>query len=265
MVVPRKTAGPVTSLVVAAVLLCLLVLSAASQAEAALEATDVRVQGHDAKVRVIVEFQGAPPLTGLERQVDALDRAVADGRAVVRVNATGITTSAAPASGAGVTARVAQRPGNIVVLLDAPVNRFKFVSYRASVSRNVLVIDLWRATTRRAATILDDGCLSLTGWRGGRGAARARGLELLPLFESNLVLSLRAAGAGDTTIALRPVTATGGTFLPDFSGFATPGRWRGTLPYTVSSPRRAMLEAWSASAKDGSLDCLVQVPVVIRP
>lgn len=265
MVASPKPVGPVMSFVVAAVLLACLVLAAASQAGAALRATDVRVQGHDAKVRVIVEFQGAPPLTGLESQVDALDPAVADGRAVVRVNATGITTSADPDSGAGVTALVAQRPGNIVVLLDAPVNRFKFVSYRVSVPRNVLVIDLWRATTRRAATILDDGCLRLTGWRGGRGAAPARGLELQPLFERNLVLSLRAADAGDATIALRAVTATGGTFLPDFSGLATPGRWRGTLPYTVSSRRRAMLEAWSASAKDGSLDCLVQVPVVIRP
>ena len=34
---------------------------------------------------------------------------------------------------------------------------------------------------------------------------------------------------------------------------------------SVSGPTRAMLEAWSTSAKDGSLECLVQVPVILRP
>jgi hypothetical protein len=105
----------------------------------------------------------------------------------------------------------------------------------------------------------------MTRWSGGRGVATARGRELEPLFERNLVLSLRGDNAGGSTIALRPVTATGGVFRPDFSGFLVPGRWRGSLPYTVAQLRRVMLEAWSASAKDGSLDCLVQVPVLLRP
>ena len=186
----------------------------------------------------------------------------------MRVNAPGIRTTAPAAGRAGVVVQIARQGGHIVVLLDerpGSVGRFKFVSYRASVPRNVLVIDLWKATTRRAATIRDDGCLRLTHWSGGSGRISARGRELTPLFEHGLVLSLRLEGAGGGTIALTPVTAREGTFRPDFSGYSVPGRWSGALHPSVSGRTRAMLEAWSSSAKDGSLECLVQVPVVVRP
>jgi hypothetical protein len=33
----------------------------------------------------------------------------------------------------------------------------------------------------------------------------------------------------------------------------------------ASQGARAMLEAWSSSAKDGSLECLVQTPVRVAP
>jgi hypothetical protein len=237
----------------------------ASRADAALRAADLEVVNRATTVRVVVGFVGSPPLTGLANQVDALDPDPADGRAAVRINARGITTTVAPVTAAGITARISQRRGSIVVLIDGAPGRFKFVQYKVSVPLSVVVIDLWKATTRRAATVLDDGCLRLVRWSGGRGVARARGLELEPLFEHGLVLSLRAENAGGSTIALRPLTATEGVFRPDFSGYAVPGRWRGSLPYTVAARRRAMLEAWSTSAKDGSLECLVQVPVLLRP
>lgn len=231
-------------------------------AVAALRADDVRVVSTPAKVRVLVEFSGGPPLTGLERQTDTLDPQPLDGRAVVRVNATGITTGVAPTTAAGLTVRVSQRPGNLVILLDSGANRLKFVSYRVSVPRNLLIIDLWRVTTAGAARVLDDRCLRMTSWSTSGGRARARGLELRPLFEHGLVTTLR--GANGSTIAEKPFTATEGTFLPDFSGYATPGTWKASMPYAVASRRRAMLETWSASAKDGSLDCLVQTPVILR-
>ena len=138
------------------------------------------------------------------------------------------------------------------------------MSYRVAGSRDRLVIDLWRATTARAARRLDDGCLRLVSWRGG-AAPRVRGLELQPLFEHTVVTALRAEGAGGSTISLRPRTATGGVLRPDFSGYSRPGRWGGALPHNLPAVQRAMLEAWSTSAKDGSLDCLVQVPVLLRP
>lgn len=244
----------------------LLALALAPRASAQLTATDLRVTGNAKVVRVIVEFGGGR-LTGLERQVDAIDPAIADGRGVVRVNATGITTTLAfPVTGSGVAARVLQCPGSILIRMDTPVGRrFKFLEYNVSVPRNVLVIDLWKATAARAATVLDDGCLRLASWSGKDGRARARGLELQPLFEHGLVLSARESLAGGSTLAQKPLVATEGVFLPDFSGYATPGRWRGGTPPIPGPPRRAMLEAWSASAKDGALECLVQVPVRIVP
>ena len=181
---------------------------------------------------------------------------------MVRVNASGITAGVAPTSAAGLRVRISQRPGNLVILLDAAADRLKFVSYRVSVPRNLLVVDLWRVTTARAARRLDDGCLRMTGWSTSAGRARARGLELRPLFEHGLVTTLRAESGA--TIAEKPITAREGTFLPDFSGYARPGTWKASMPYAVASRRRAMLETWSASAKDGSLDCLVQTPVILR-
>ena len=232
-------------------------------ASAALRADSVTIAQTPAKVRVVVHFSGGPPLTGLERQTDALDPEPLDGRAIVRVNATGITTGAAPVTRAGVRARVAQRPGNLLVLLDAQRDTLKFVSYRASVPRNVLVIDLWKVTTAPGARILSDGCLRMSSWSAAGARAKAGGLELQPLFEHGLVLTLR--GAGGAAVAEKPLVATEGVFRPDFSGYAVPGRWSGSMPFTVSSTRRAMLEAWSSSAKDGSLDCLVQTPVLLKP
>jgi hypothetical protein len=241
-------------------------LAAPATGMAALTATGVSLAGRPAYVQVVVTFGGGT-LTGLERQVDALDPQVGDGRAVVRVNGRGITATAAPVARAGVRARVARRPGSILVLLDTPPGPFKFVSYDVDGARRHLVIRLWRATTSPAARILDDGCLRLTRWSGTRGAT-IRGLEREPLFEHGLVLSLRRTNAGETTLAERPLTATGGVFLPDFSGYASPGRWSGRLSpaaAAVTPPAPAMLEAWSTSAKDGSLECLVQTPVVARP
>jgi hypothetical protein len=260
----RLTVAPMLALAAAAALLGI-ALASPGPAAGALRAADLEVVNRAATVRVIVGFVGSPPLTGLANQVDALDPSPADGRAVVRINARGIQTTVAPVTAFGVTARIGQRRGNIVVLMDGAPGRFKFVRYRVSVPLSVVVIDLWKATTARGAAVLDDGCLRLTRWNGGRGVATARGLELEPLFEHGLVVSLRAANAGGSTIAERPLIARGGVFRPDFSGFAVPGRWRGSLPYTVAQLRRVMLEAWSASAKDGSLDCLVQVPVLLRP
>ncbi len=231
---------------------------------AALQVESVRVTSAPATIRVFVQFTGDPPLTGLERQTDTLDPQPLDGRAVVRVNATGIRTGPAPtaAAAAGLQVRISQRPGNLVILLDSAANRLKFVSYRVSVPRNLLIIDLWRVTTAGAARVLDDRCLRMTRWTSLGARATARGLERVPLFEHGLVLTLR--GAGGAVIAEKPLIATEGTFRPDFSGYSTPGTWRGSMPYSVGTVRRAMLEAWSASAKDGSLDCLVQTPVILR-
>ncbi len=244
-------------------------LGAPSQGAGALTATGAGIAARPAYHQVVVPFAGGT-LTGLERQVDAPDPSPGDGRAVVRVNGSGITARPVTTRRGGVTVRLARRPGSVLVIADGPPGGWKFVSYAVDGTRTRLVVRLWRTTLDGRARVLDDGCLRLTRWTS-RGVVRASGLELRPLFEHGLVMSLRREGAGGRTMALRPLTAVEGVFLPDFSGYARPGTWSGRLSVAVAAPigtspaMRTMLEAWSTSAKDGSLDCLVQTPVILRP
>ena len=110
-------AMPVPRRLVVAALALAGALAVPSVASAALRADSVTIGSAPAHVRVVVHFSGGPPLTGLERQTDAIDPAPLDGRAVVRINATGITTGAAQVTGSGVTAKVGQRPGNLIVVM----------------------------------------------------------------------------------------------------------------------------------------------------
>jgi hypothetical protein len=243
---------------------CAVSLLVPALAQGALRADRLTIANTPSKVRVVVHFTGSPPLTGLERQVDAPDPDPIDGASRVRINGTGITTGAAPVTGAGVTARIVGLPGRIVVRMTSDANELKFVQYKVSIPRNVVVIDLWKVTSSANARVLSDGCLKMTSWSAKGGRAKARGLELQPLFEHGLVLTLR--GADGAAISEKPLTATEGVFKPDFSGYASPGRWGGSMPVPAASHgARAMLEAWSSSAKDGSLDCLVQTPVRVTP
>jgi len=233
-------------------------------AQGALRADRLTIASTPAKVRVVVHLSGTPSLTGLERQVDAPDPDPGDGRSSVRINATGISTGAAQVTGAGVTARVVGAPGRIVVRMRSDAGALKFLQYRVSVPRNVVVIDLWKVTSAATARVLSDGCLKMTSWSGKGGRVKAKGLELEPLFEHGLVLTLR--GSDGDAISEKPLTATEGVFKPDFSGYASPGRWSGSMTVPAASQgARAMLEAWSSSAKDGSLECLVQTPVRVAP
>ena len=69
----------------------------------ALTATGVALSGRPAYEQVVVTFSGGT-LSGLARQVDALDPAIGDGRAVVRVNGRGITAAPVSATRGGVRA-----------------------------------------------------------------------------------------------------------------------------------------------------------------
>jgi hypothetical protein len=224
---------------------------------------DIRVVDRAATVRVVVAVTGGT-VSAREGSVQAIDPEPGDGRAVIEIAGASIAAPGTVASGSGVRVRLAASPEGARIVLDGARRAFKFVSYRASGRGDRLIIDLWKGTgARRDMRVLDDGCLRLTRWRPGNGLARLAGRELTPIFEHNVVLSVRDAQG--RRVGLRAVTATEGTFKPDFSGYLTPGRWSGTVSYTVPEPRRGMLEAWSASARDGALDCLVQVPVMLRP
>jgi hypothetical protein len=230
---------------------------------AGLTAVKTRVSETPTSVRVIVDFAGGAPVRALEGQVESPDPSPANGTSSVVVTQPGTRSTARQVQTLGVRVTVTAGGGRITVKMLSPVRRFLFLDYHTSGDGRHLVIDLIKSTTRASARILNDGCLKLTSWAGGHGRATAKGLELRPLFEHGLALTLRD-GAG-RLLGLQPVTAQEGVFLPDFSGYASPGHWSGGVAYTIPQPRRAMLQAWSASARDGSLDCLVQTPVNLRP
>lgn len=232
-------------------------------------ASGIHISQRPAAVRIAIVFPAGTNLGAPAADVEALDAAPGDGRAVLKVSAPGLGVRSQNAMGAGLTVRLRPRAGGATILIFGRRHALKFVSYGRPSGRR-LVIDMWRNTTAAGARILNDGCLKLTRWGATPGIATARGRELQPLFEHGLVLSLRREGPGRTLIAQTPVTATEGVFKPDFSGYRIPGRWNGSLPFTLvpdpgTTRTRAMLEAWSSSAKDGSLDCLVQTPVIVRP
>lgn len=242
-------------------------LGATAGAAPKQSSSHLRVAQHAAFTRIVVDMPAGVSLGAGESDIEAVDPSPADGRAAVRATAPGLVVRATERSRAGVRVRLRARPGGLTLLVTARRQSLKFLSYSTVRSGTRLVVDVWRNTTARGAAIRDDGCLRLDRWGVVRGAARAGGRELQPLFEHGLVLSLRREGPGRALVAERPLTAREGTFLPDFSGYAVPGRWSGRVPFSLggASRLRVMLEAWSSSAKDGSLDCLVQMPVLLRP
>src|SRR3954454_21623210 len=85
-------------------------------ASAALTATQIRIGNHPAFVRVVVDFTGG---TLHRNDVESPDPQPFDGRARVRVTRTGVTTRAPAVTEEGVTARIVQRSGAIVLQLSA--------------------------------------------------------------------------------------------------------------------------------------------------
>lgn len=260
----RPHPGPMVVLALA-----LIATAPATAAVPKAPASGLHISQRPAAVRIAIVLPRGTDLGASETDVEALDAAPLDGRAVVRVTSAGLRVRAADAEGAGVRVRLRPRRNGLVVLVTGQRHTLKFVSYGRPTGRR-LVIDVWRNTTASAARVLNDGCLRLSRWSTAPGIATARGRELTPLFEHGLVLSLRREGPGPSTVAQRPLIAAEGVFRADFSGYKIPGRWSGSLAFSLvpapgTTRTRAMLEAWSSSAKDGSLDCLVQVPVILRP
>ena len=230
---------------------CLLLgaaLLAAPAADAApgLTAARARIGDHAAFVRVVVDFRAGD--LG-PQDPTAVDPAVADGRGRVEIVHPGVRAEVRPVAALGVAVAVAQQAGRVVVRWSSAAGRFKYLAYDVLPAPERLVVDLWKSRVPApAATILDDGCLHVTSFHGGRNVGIA-GRALVPLFEGTVVVRLR--GAGGRVLVERPLIAGG-------------GRWATSFPYRVVRPRPATLEAVVESAKDSALSCLVQVPVVLR-
>ena len=212
-----------------------------------LTATGVRAGHHPAYLRVVVDFADGDLM---RYEPTLLDPEIwKDGSIRLEVAHRGIRTDVRGATVQGVRVEIAQRAGRLVLRLVSEPHRFKYVSYRVLDSPERLAIDLWKSRVpTRVATIRDDGCLRITGYTGGPGVSMT-GRELVPLFEHTVVVRLRDRNG--KLLGQRPLIAAN-------------GRWGTSFTYSVSRPQRATVEAVSESAKDGGLECLVQVPVLLR-
>jgi hypothetical protein len=239
--------GAMRRLVIALGLVLLAGAGLAPQASAALTAREIRVGDHPAFVRVVIDFTGGRVEPG---EVNATDpNPFPDGFVRLPLTRPGVRTTADPVRDEGVFARIAQTSGRrITIRLTGADRRFKYVEYFAQHTPERLVLDLYKARPPNDdAEIVRGrgGCLRLTDHAVTRNRVTAEGRER-NLFEHSLVVRLRRSGG--RIHRQQPETAFMGMWSTDFT-------------YPPASRQTGTLEAVALSAKDGTLDCLVQVRV----
>ena|SRR5215208_2711725 len=222
-------------------------LALAQQAAAApLTATEIRIGNHPGFVRVVVDFTGGTVLAG---EVVATDpNPFPDGFVRLLMMHPGVRTTAVPVRVEGVFARIAQGAGRITIRLTGRDRRFKYVGYVAQHTPERLVIDLYKSRPPSDAAEITHGrggCLTLGSRTVTRTRVMAAGRER-DLFEHSLVVRLRRAG---------------GRIHRQEGETAANRRWSTNFGYRRVARQTGTLEAVALSAKDGTLDCLVQVRV----
>jgi immunoglobulin-like protein involved in spore germination len=235
----RTPAAVVGALVVAAVL-------APQAAAAPLTATKIRVGDHPGFVRVVVDFNGG---TLRFNEIAATDPdPFPDGFVRLPLMRAGVKTTAAPVRAHGVFARIGQSTGRITVRLTGADRRFKYLSYVVQHSPERLVMDLFKSRPPSDAAEITrgrGGCLTLRSHSISSTRVRAAGRES-GLFEHMFVVRLRRnSGRIQKT---KPVAASN-------------GHWSTSFTYTKAARQTGTLEAVDFSAKDGAVDCLVQIRV----
>jgi hypothetical protein len=222
------------------------------RAEGAVTATDIRIGNHPAFVRVVIDFTGGQVVGANVEATDALP--FGDGRARVAISKPAIDTDAAPEQAHGVRARLVQGTNRIVLRLRADRHRFKYLAYDILRFPERLVVDLWKARPPGPGAVFESapqgGCLTIESRSLGPGTAHAEGTEH-GIFENMFGLVLR--NARGRSVRAVPVTS------------APNGDWSRTFSYNVASRQAGTLEAVDFSAKDGSLVCIAQVRVTLRP
>jgi hypothetical protein len=218
----------------------------APQASAVLTAREIRIGDHPGFVRVVIDFTGGRVEPG---EVVATDpNPFPDGFVRLPLTRAGVRTVADPVREHGVFARIAQGSGKITIRLTGADRRFKYVGYFAQHTPERLVLDLYKARPPvDAAEILRGrgGCLRLTDHTVTRRHVNAEGRER-NLFEHSLIVRLRRSG---------------GRIHRQKAETAFRRMWSTSFDYPAARRQDGTLEAVALSAKDGTLDCLVQVRV----
>jgi hypothetical protein len=219
-------------------------------AGAALTATGIRIGNHAPVVRVVVDFTGTGLTLGDVLAVDP--EPFQDGLVRIRVDNVGIQSTANARRRAGVRARINEGTNALTLRVQGADHRFKYVSYQVFASPLRLVVDLWKAAPPGPnAEILRGrlGCLTLDNWRVRAGRATASGTEQ-DLFEHMFAMTLRKQNGA--VVKTRGVTASNGA-------------WHRSFVYDIGHRQAGTLEVVDFSEKDGSLVCIAQVGVTLRP
>jgi hypothetical protein len=208
-------------------------------AGAALRLERARLVGERQSVELVTRFSGGGVPLGILVTDDANPF---DGRARISLQGVRISTAVGSVRGAGLRVSVRAGAGRLAFTLISARRAFTYAGYReSSPARPVLV--LWRSSPPSAGThprFGPAGCLTLRATVVD-STIRASGRESR-LFEHSFLVRLRA-GDG-TLVAQRVMTAV--------------GHWAVTMPFAPGAGRVATVEAYAASAKDGSLACLAQ-------
>jgi hypothetical protein len=229
---------------VAAAVLAVVLLTPvqASGRATVLTATEIRVGSHPAFVRVVVDFAGGAVSFN---ETNATDPSPFDGGARVEVAAAGVRSVAASRTALGVTTRITDLGSRLGIRLTDARGRFKYLGITVLHAPERVALDLWRSVPTVPARFGRPGCLTITSYSVGGSSVRVSGRER-DLFEHSFVVRVRGHRGG--VAAQRIMTAV--------------GPWSTTL--RVGGPTRlGTIEAVAGSAKDGSLDCLVQLPVTL--
>jgi Immunoglobulin-like domain of bacterial spore germination len=218
----------------------------APPASAVLTAREIRIADHPGFVRVVVDFTGGRVEPG---EVVATDpNPFPDGFVRLPLTRSGVRTTADAVRAEGVFARIAQGSGRITIRLTGADRRFKYVGYFAQHSPERLVMDLYKARPPSDAAEILRGrgsCLRLTDHMVTRNRVTAEG-RARNLFENALVVRLRR---------------NGGRVHRQRAETAFMNRWSTDFTYPAAQRQDGTLEAVAFSAKDGTLDCIVQVRV----
>lgn len=220
-------------------------LAVAGTRPTALRLESARIAAAPQSIQVIARFSGGNVAPGI---VMTTDTNPYDGHATVTVPAPRISTAVVAVHGAGLRVQMTARSDRLKFALTSAPRRITYVGYRRW-SPGRLALVLWRSTPPRAGAhprFGPAGCLTLRASVSG-SSIHAAGSESR-LFEHSFVLRLRAKDG--TLVAQHVVTAA--------------GHWTVRLPFAARAGRVATVEAFAASAKDGSLACLAQQRVA-RP
>jgi hypothetical protein len=221
------------------------VLAPAASA-APLTATQIRIGDHPGFVRVVVDFTGGSVAFN---QVAATDPdPFPDGFVRVTLMHPGVRTTAAPVRAHGVFARIGQSGGRITIRITGTDRRLKYLFYVVRHTPERLVMDLYKSRPPSDAAEITRGrgsCLTLSSHTVTRKGVKAAGAER-NLFEHMFVVRLRRHGG--RVHKQKAVTAGG-------------GRWHTSFAYRHARRQTGTLEAVDFAAKDGTIDCLVQIRV----